>query len=175
MTELRATDYALLSQAAYQDPEVDKRPPSGAVTYKEVTLDGVTYKPIAHADNPENGFQATAYERQDGSHSVVIAYRGTEFDREPRQDGLTDAGMAIKGVNAQTADSEAFTKRVLDQAKQTADFNKVPLDVTVTGHSLGGTLAEINAYKFGLHGQTFNSFGAAGLTQGIPAGRRVSR
>jgi hypothetical protein len=170
MSDLRATDYALLSQATYKDPVIDTRTPSGVVTYKEVTFDGVTYKPIAHADNPANGFQATAYERQDGSHAVVIAYRGTEFDREPRQDGLVDAGMAIKGVNAQTADSEAFTRQVLSQAKLTAELNKVPLDVTVTGHSLGGTLAEINAYKYGLHGQTFNAFGAAGLTQGIPAG-----
>ncbi len=165
----RSTDYALLSQASYKDPDIESRGPTG-VTYKKITLDGIEYKPIAHADNPRNGFQATAYERQDGSHAVIIAYRGTEFGREPVQDGLVDAGMAVNGVNAQTADSEAFTKQVLENAKKTASFNQVPLDVTVTGHSLGGTLAEINAYKFGLRGETFNAFGATGLTQGIPQG-----
>jgi hypothetical protein len=42
--------------------------------------------------------------------------------------------------------------------------------VTVTGHSLGGTLAEITAYRFGLRGETFNAYGAAGLLHDIPEG-----
>jgi len=166
---MRSTDYALLSQATYNDPDIESRGPNG-VTYKKVTLDGIEYRPIAHADNPKNGFQATAYERQDGSHAVVIAYRGTEFGREPMQDGLVDASMAVDGTNAQIADSNAFTEKVLADAKQKAEAYNYPLDVTVTGHSLGGTLAEINAYQFGLHGETFNAFGAAGLMQGVPEG-----
>jgi hypothetical protein len=40
----------------------------------------------------------------------------------------------------------------------------------VTGHSLGGGLAEINAAKFGLRGETFNSYGATGLIGGTPEG-----
>lgn len=166
---LQSTDYALLSQASYKDPEVESRSASG-VTYKRIEIGGEWYRPIAHTDNPHTGFQATAYEKLDGSHEIVIAYRGTEFDREPSHDGTVDAGMAIAGVNAQTPDAEAFTQRVIELAKQRADFGHYTPNITVTGHSLGGTLAEEMAYKHGLHGETFNAFGAAGLHMGIPKG-----
>lgn len=156
---LRSTDYALLAQDAYNDPRFDKR----------TILDGVEYQAFDSMNNPATGFQATAYERVD-TGEIIIAYRGTEFDREPIQDGGVDAGMVLTGINAQTADSEAFTQRVLATAKDKADTYGTPVNVTVTGHSLGGTLAEINASRYGLHGETFNAYGAAGLNQGIPAG-----
>ena len=164
---LRTTDYALLSQQAYKDPEVTSTGPGGP-SYKKVMLDGISYLPIAHVDNPHNGLQATAYERLD-THEVVIAYRGTEFDREARQDGLTDARMAVDGVNAQSHDAAAFTQKVIDMAKHRADTRHDVPHVTVTGHSLGGTLAETMAFKYHLHGETFNAFGAAGI-RGIPQG-----
>ena len=165
---MRSTDYALLSQDTYKDPVVESRGPDGA-TYKEVKLDGVTYRPLDHFDDPNTGFQATAYQNKD-TKELIIAYRGTEFDREAKQDGMADGAMTFKSTNIQAAESMAFTQKVIDAAKQRHELKNEPLNVTVTGHSLGGTLAEINAYKFGLHGETFNSFGAAGLAMGIPAG-----
>ena len=98
---LRSTDYALLSQDAYKDPVVESRGPGGTI-YKEVKLDGVTYRPLDHFDDPKTGFQATAYQRED-TKEVVVAYRGTEFDREAKQDGLADAAMTFKGTNVQAA------------------------------------------------------------------------
>jgi hypothetical protein len=156
---LRATDYALLSQDAYQPPQLNKN----------VVLDGVTYRTIDFANNPLNGFQATAYERAD-THDVVIAYRGSDFSRAPLQDGAVDVGMVLVGVNAQTPDALAFTEKVIAETKRNAEDKNQPVDITVTGHSLGGTLAEISAAKFGLHGETFNAYGAAGLLQGVPQG-----
>ncbi|MBC7989284.1 MAG: hypothetical protein H7Y19_06845, partial [Luteimonas sp.] len=41
--------------------------------------------------------------------------------------------------------------------------------VSVTGHSLGGALAQITAAEYGLRGETFNAYGAAGLYD-TPAG-----
>jgi len=163
---LSTKDYALLSDAAYKDPEVETRAADGRVlAYKRVTIDGVQYRPIAHADNPKTGFQATAYERLDSTHEVVIAYRGTELDREFKKDVLvTDVDMAVKGVNDQMADSNAFTEKVIALAKQNAELYHSPPSVRVTGHSLGGTEAEMNAFKYGLKGETFNAFGAAGLS-----------
>ncbi|MCZ2498390.1 hypothetical protein GN316_16640 [Xylophilus sp. Kf1] len=155
----KSTDYALLAQDSYnhRDPR------------KEVVLGGVEYKIFDRADNPRTGFQATAYQRTD-TGEVVIAYRGTEFDREPLRDGGVDAGMALAGVNAQGGDAKAFTQRVLSHAKADAQENGKPFNVTVTGHSLGGTLAQLEAHKFGLKGETFNAYGAAGLIHGVPAG-----
>ena len=156
---LSSTDYALLAQDSYHDPVLNKP--------KE--LGGITYEAIDVENNPRTGFQATAYKRMD-TGEIVIAYRGTEFDREPVQDGGVDAGMVLAGVNLQTANSEAFTERVLEKARVDADLHHRPLQVTVTGHSLGGTLAEINASKYGLKGETFNAYGAAGLREGVPEG-----
>jgi hypothetical protein len=156
---IKSTDYALLAQDSYKDREVNE----------DVVLGGITYRVKDHVDNPKTGFQATAYRRVD-TGEVVIAYRGTEFDREPVHDGVVDAGMALAGVNAQVRDADAFTRRVLDKAKTDAEKSNQPLNVTVTGHSLGGTLAELEAHKYGLKGETFNAFGAAGLVHGVPKG-----
>jgi hypothetical protein len=155
---MRSTDYALLSENSYLNPELKK----------EITLDGVAYKAIDFMDNPETGFQGTAYRRTD-TNEVIIAYRGTEFGREPVHDGGVDAGMVLTGVNMQAHDAAAFTQRVLDAEKIDAEVNHHPMSVTVTGHSLGGTLAEIEASKFGLKGETFNAYGAASLF-GVPEG-----
>lgn len=158
----RSTDYALLSQNVYHDTPVNQK----------VILDGITYRVIAAENNSTTGFQAQAYLREDVKpNQVVIAFRGTEFDREPVRDGGVDAGMVLTGVNLQTRDALAFTERVMAEARQDAvDQDAAPPEFSVTGHSLGGTLAEISAARYGLHGETFNAYGAAGLLQGIPAG-----
>lgn len=155
----KSTDYALLAEDSYKNREPKK----------EVVLGEVAYKIFDHADNPKTGFQATAYQRVD-TGEIVIAYRGTEFGREALRDGGVDAGMALAGVNAQGADAKVFTQRVLSHAKADALENGKPMNVTVTGHSLGGTLAEMEAHKFGLKGETFNAYGAAGLVHGVPKG-----
>ena len=158
----RSTDYALLSQDVYHDTAIDKM----------VTLDGIRYRVMDAANDPITGFQAQAYVREDVQpQQVIVAFRGTEFDRQPVRDGGVDAGMVLTGINLQTADALLFTKRVMEKAKQdAADTGRAPPDITVTGHSLGGTLAEISAAQYGLKGETFNAYGAAGLRQGIPEG-----
>lgn len=150
-----STDYALLSQDSYKDHKLNDR----------IALGGINYLITDHINDPSTGYQGAAYQRLD-TGEVIIAHRGTEFDREPVHDGGVDAGMVLAGVNAQTPDAMAFTKRVIEHAQQ----QNPPLHVSVTGHSLGGTLAEITAYEYGLHGETFNAYGAAGLMQGIPQG-----
>lgn len=154
---LSATDYALLSKDAYLH----------RATGDKVTLGDHQYEVIAHADNPSTGFQATAY-REDVEQKIVIAYRGTEFDREPVHDGLVDTGMVFLGVNGQEADSKLFTEKVIALAHNRQVTDHKTFDLSVTGHSLGGTLAEINAFDFKLPGQTFNAYGAAGLYKDRP-------
>ena len=154
---LSATDYALLSQDSYQTRQNNTK----------VELGGISYRVMDHMNDPVTGYQGTAYQRLD-TGEVVIAHRGTE---QVIRDGvITDGGMVLTGLNLQMGDAVAFTKRVMDEAKSDAEKGHYTPNVTVTGHSLGGTLAEATAYKFGLHGQTFNAYGAAGLLEGIPKG-----
>lgn len=158
----RSTDYALLSQDVYHDTALNQT----------VKLDGITYRVLDAANDPVTGFQAQAYVREDVQpQQVIVAFRGTEFDRQPVRDGGVDAGMVLTGLNLQTPDALAFTRRVMNEVNKAAeDEGRKPPEITVTGHSLGGTLAEISAYEFGLKGETFNAYGAAGLRQGIPEG-----
>jgi hypothetical protein len=154
---LSATDYALLAQDAYQTRENNSK----------VELGGVDYRVLDHMNDPVTGYQGTAYQRLD-TGEVVIAHRGTE---QVLQDGVVaDAGMVLTGVNVQMGDAMTFSRRVIAEATQAAEQGHYPLNVTVTGHSLGGTLAEATAYKLGLQGQTFNAYGAAGLLEDIPKG-----
>jgi hypothetical protein len=64
----------------------------------------------------------------------------------------------------------AEVRRVTEYAKgATPNYGHTP-EVIVTGHPLGGCLAQITAHHFGLRGETFNAYGAASLDQRIPEG-----
>lgn len=134
-----------------------------------VIVSGIRYEILDQVSRP-SGYQGTLY-RNTGTGEMVVAHRGTEFDRELVRDGIVaDGGMVIVGVNRQENDALAFTRHAADIAD---DMNReqcqVP-DLTVTGHSLGGTLAQITAYRLGMRGETFNAYGAAGLVADLPEG-----
>lgn len=136
-----------------------------------VDLDGVAYDLLKHVDNPRTGYQGTVYQQLD-TGAIVVAHRGTEFDREPFRDGLADAGMAMARHNVQIKDAVELTRWAVDHARSDevlAAYGRAA-EVTVTGHSLGGTLAQATAHHFGLRGETFNAYGAASLDRRIPEG-----
>ncbi|TYD34645.1 hypothetical protein CEK63_11190 [Xanthomonas sontii] len=86
------------------------------------------------------------------------------------RDGLAvDGGMVMTRHNAQVADAVAFTSHALEYADKLAKDGAAPV-VTITGHSLGGALAEVTAHHFGLKGETFNAYGAVSLDRRIPEG-----
>lgn len=152
-------DHARLADDAYNTHQVGQ----------EVVLGGVHYRVLDEVHNKLNGYQGTAYVRE-GTGDVIIAHCGTDAPRMKYQDIATDAGMVLAGVNAQTPDAMAFTKHAMELGKDYDQKHGLPYNATVTGHSLGGALTEITAYRYGLHGETYNGYGAAGLMQGIPEG-----
>ncbi|MDO5610364.1 MAG: lipase, partial [Pseudomonadota bacterium] len=79
-------------------------------------------------------------------------------------------GMVTTRANNQAEDGLALTRRAIDYAKEsTPNYGRAP-EVTVTGHSLGGALAQISAHHYDLRGETFNAYGAASLNRRIPEG-----
>jgi hypothetical protein len=130
-----------------------------------VRLSGRDYQIDQIAMDGLTGFYAAAY-REVASGRTIIAYRGTD----DVSDGLVDLTMAGARLNLQQIESEMFTRSVLKHVQKRAELSGTSPDITVTGHSLGGGLAEVNAAKFGLKGETFNAYGAAGLIRGTPEG-----
>lgn len=136
----------------------------------KVVSDGVTFHVRAHVDNPRTGYQGTIYQRRDTGELVVV-HRGTEFDREAFKDGaLADGGMVLNRSNLQAEDAIALTREALRLKVADEARNLTSGPVTTTGHSLGGTLAQVSAHHFGLKGETFNAYGAVSLSRRIPEG-----
>lgn len=159
---LTSEDYASLASSAYNDRDKGSR----------VSINGHSYKVIHKVADNWSGLHAAAYRQTEPPGGIIIAFRGTDPNIKHHtlttaQDVLVDATMVAGRINPQETRAREFTQEVLDYAKA----NGIPLDeITVTGHSLGGTLAEIESWRFGLGGQTFNAYGAAGLRYGIPEG-----
>lgn len=157
--------YAYLANDAYKSHPPREEP---------YDINGVAYKVLEHVDNKINGYQGTIYQRVD-TGEIVVAHRGTEFDQKLKdrlQDaGLADGGMVLARTNAQADDAIELTRRALERANHQGKKpgNPTP-EVTVTGHSLGGCLAQIAAHHHKLKGETFNAYGAVGLNKRIPEG-----
>ncbi|HZX70514.1 MAG TPA: hypothetical protein VFE77_06815 [Rhodanobacter sp.] len=127
---------------------------------------------FGYKDDPATGFHATAYKEVAPPHDIIIAYRGTDPDFKHHtittaQDVFVDFVMVKNKVNLQEADARAFTQEVLDKAQALGISGD---HITLVGHSLGGTLAEIEASEFGLRGMTLNAYGAVDLGYGVPEG-----
>lgn len=162
---MSSQDHADLAKDAYNSRKVTD---SGD---DPVPIGRHQYKILDHHDNPRTGYQGTIYQRVD-TNEIIVAHRGTEFDREALKDGLlADGGMVLNRSNLQASDAIALTRKALQLAQEKAvGEGGVVSPVTVTGHSLGGTLAQVTAHHFDLRGETFNAYGATSLGLRIPAG-----
>jgi hypothetical protein len=142
--------YAVLSSEAYRT-HLDDEPLHIGNRYFKVINSGM---------DPVTGFAATTFQ-DTVSDDMVIAFRGTD----DLFDGLADVGMVAARVNIQAAESEVYTRlTIASRDRDYASYARKP-EITVTGHSLGGGLAQLNAEQFGLRGETFNPYGIVGLRQ----------
>ena len=141
----RDADYARLAQAAYEtgDPIPDGWRKVDAEELKKLGIDPSDL-------DTENGMQASVYQNADGKY--VLAFRGTELDRQPGLDLRNDIEGAVV-TSFQVSDAiDVSTKLALAVGRENVDF---------TGHSLGGELASAGALATGGKAVTFN---AAGLS-----------
>lgn len=103
-----------------------------------------------------NGFQATVYQN---GNEIVISYRGTEATKIQRGEFIKDIMNDIQmGVNTIPIQYNAANE-VYQQVKQSyPNFN-----ITVTGHSLGGSLAQLVSAENGCQAITFNAYGTGDI------------
>ena len=131
---------------------------------KPIFIEGNYYKVLAVHNNRSTGYQGTVYQdvRTD---EIIVAHRGTESPTTDWFDAYTDWNMVAKSTNHQAADSEKLTRIAIEKAEEFHRKNpELPKPaITHVGHSLGGAHVEIQAYRFGHEGATFNGYGAVGM------------
>ncbi len=126
--------HEILKQASiYAYRKDNSKPPAG-------------YKVIDSVDNKNNGFHA---EVLSNGKDMIIAYRGTE--PTTREDIRNDIAMARNRLPAQATDAIAVYDKVARE--------NPGMDISVTGHSLGGSLGEIVSGIRGVFAATFNAYG----------------
>jgi|GEM_PF-5237353 len=92
------------------------------------------------------GFGGVAVKK---GHDIVIGYRGTESTFEFIYDFLADVNLFISGTNVQSNKASKFAAELILEYEQANAY--------VTGHSLGGFLAQVVSYKM-LEDELHNSF-----------------
>ena len=90
---ISSQEYANLSAHVYEPQRAGVRVPS---TEEEITLEGVKYKILEHAENKNNGYQGTIYQKT-STGEIIVAHRGTE---QAIKDGfITDGGTTLEEKN----------------------------------------------------------------------------
>lgn len=134
-------DCKILSKKIYPD---NRQQHSNGWTYKE-TL-----------SNHRNGFYSEIYTKGD---RAILVMRGTETHsgkKEAIKDGYSDLQMDLQLLPRQMKDAEkAYLSAVRKYGKE---------NVILTGHSLGGSEAQILGAKYGVETVTFAAYGTKYLS-----------
>jgi len=111
---------------------------------------------------PKDWIKVSEFDKKSGFHGeafykdgkLVIAMRGTD----DKNDLANDIDMAKKKLPSQYADAQKFYEKVRK------DFPNQ--EIIFTGHSLGGSLAQLMSNKTGHETVTFNAYGVRDILQG---------
>ena len=126
-----------------------------------ITADG--YQALAPAP-ADAGFEAVAYKDtnpDDGATSIIVAFRGTSLNQIPAaiKNILADTGFPLGVANAllqrYISDAASYLSSIAS-ANQNAQ-------IMITGHSLGGAIAQILGKVSGLATAAFNAPGTGQL------------
>ncbi|WP_114240103.1 calcium-binding protein [Dyella sp. C9] len=144
-----AQDYAFLSSIVYKPLTV------GQV----VTGAGASYQVLYVTSLSANGYQGAVLQNT-ATKEIVVSSPGTNF--KDIHDVLADFAMVSGEAPPQWVEASAAMRWALDYASQNGLSTA---DVSATGHSLGGTAAQLLAATYGVHAETFNAYGAYSIAE----------
>lgn len=151
---LSSEQYAFLAHAIYR-PFV----PQGSL--KSNTR---SYKVLYVSDPSATHYRGAVVQDQSGTELIVVN-KGT--DPSNIHDITADVGMGMMGAPTQWPEAAALLREALDHANKYG----IPKDhISITGHSLGGALAQLQAAMpeaEGIHAETFNTYGAESMARGL--------
>ena len=111
--------------------------------------------------NDRNGFQAFLYKNND--NNIVLSFRGTEIQKlknaEVFKDLYSDAQLALEILPLQYSSANALYQEI---KKGYPNF-----EITVTGHSLGGSLAQLVSAANDCPAVTFNAYGTGNIIRNM--------
>ncbi|NYE30615.1 Ca2+-binding RTX toxin-like protein [Rhodanobacter sp. K2T2] len=120
-----------------------------------IMVNGVQYR-VIDEENDASGYQGlTLFDPL--SKAIIVVNRGTE---RTGTDIWTDAEMAFTNTSNQWQDAQGNGAIALGSRVAALVTKFGATAVYTTGHSLGGTLSEMQAAYFGWQGYTFNAYGA---------------
>lgn len=114
------------------------------------------WQKIATQENPKTGFYGEVYKR---NNEIVIVYRGTDTNKYNLPEikdfliGDTPMGFGLKSGQYNDA------KKLYNNVNQKYGNKRIVL----TGHSLGGSLAQIVSAETGRKAVTFNAYGTGDI------------
>jgi hypothetical protein len=141
--------YAFLASSIYDPVEVKQDLRSDTRSYR------VHYVSPPSATNYRG---AVVQDRTSGE--LIVLNKGT--DPRSIHDILADIGMGAMGAPTQWPEAATTMRKAQAIAKEL----DIPQSaISATGHSLGGALTQLQAAAFGVHAETFNSYGAAEMAK----------
>jgi Ca2+-binding RTX toxin-like protein len=150
MTPAQTLDLARLSLAVYED---DGGVQDGLLPENWEVVFGPPTKDFS------SGFCACAY-RNTQTGQYAIAFRGTD---DPVDLFLADVAVAADFWHSQFAHALEFVRSILEVISLDVLNNQGVDELLLTGHSLGGGIAQVAAAFFGFDGATFDPGGTDGV------------
>ncbi|MEK6658100.1 MAG: hypothetical protein AABY36_00295 [Campylobacterota bacterium] len=129
---------------------------------KEPLKDLLSTYEIVDFKSTSSGMQALLL--KDSSGHYTIAYRGTETNFSGLFQDLLVAD--ILGMGLKVVPKFQFMDALDVTSQWMGTYNLNSSNTTVSGHSLGGGLAQLSSYTFGFEAYTYNAFGFDAATSG---------
>ncbi len=146
--------YAFLSQSIYDPLTVES----------ELTSDTRSFV-VRYVSPPSTTNYRGAVVQDSATNQLVVVNKGT--DPADIHDLVADLGMGMMGAPTQWPEA-ANTMR---EALRIAKADHLPSSyISITGHSLGGALAQLQASlpeAAGIHAETFNAYGARAMAESL--------